>query len=263
MFYARTPLLFLHLVAWTGFFASAWGMQEVFFSRGIDNDPWRSNPGMFPQFIQGIFFFFFLFVIALSVAEFRLARGWEPKFLEIHWIGMTVTDKNSADGKLLVAVKGLTEEHSFICDQEEHDRFEIGDIVHLWTIGPYVSRSIKVDEIQNYGRRRVAVDRSVLRWDEALMLILAGLTVGWFFWYASYGLSMQEITFEASRRRRFYGTGELVTLSGNELRAVAFTCLIVGLSLFSWLWYSLKRGLEAGDAAEALWYTSAFSRFRI
>ncbi|HLO97538.1 MAG TPA: hypothetical protein VK171_02985, partial [Fimbriimonas sp.] len=96
-------------------------------------------------FLAGLFFVCF---IGTAICEWRISRGWEPRYLETFKPGCEIVEIRGYEGDhatVLVKLSDGTEE-TYLADRQEMKELEIDSVSHLWVIGKHISRIRKISD---------------------------------------------------------------------------------------------------------------------
>jgi len=194
-------------------------------------------------------------LLVVGVIEFRIIRGWEPRWLRRFVPGCLVVDifKHGSDPKEHRRIEIQSPEgwaNWYILDSEEMGLCKVGDTIHLWAIGKHVAHITVIEaspivyspksRIASWGRTIEQSQGGCAWMVMALAPLLGGGLVGKGLEHLMFG----EAIF--SERRRFRaGVPRLAT--GFEAQFVGVVLLVAGLAL---LGYVLHRWLTGWDDEE-------------
>lgn len=201
-------------------------------------------------------------LMLILLAELAIRFGWEPRWLRVRYIGVTILDKEmDADrpghGWLTVALPDKRMER-YSADADEYNSVEETNVVVLEVIGQYVAdvrrmRGTSAEEAEAIAAlpgNRVGVRRhaSILRPRYAglnawLAMILAPGLAGWMLSNGVLAIVMKSVDFESGRR---YGSSVHV-LYGDQATWYGFALVAVGLVILGVSAYRWKAGWDAED----------------
>lgn len=112
-------------------------------------------------FLAGLFLVCFLCSL---FCEWRISRGWEPRWLETFKPGCEILEMRGSMGDHATVFVQLADGSSetYLADRAEMKELETGSVSHLWVIGKHISRIRKVGAaapdfaVKMHGKLRLA-----------------------------------------------------------------------------------------------------------
>ncbi len=195
-------------------------------------------------------------LLVIGVIEFRVMRGWEPRWLRRFVPGCFVVDiyKHGSDPKEHRRIEIQSPQgwaNWYILDSEEVGLCKVGDTIHLWAIGKHVAHLTVVEpstivyppktRIAEWGRT-IEQSQGGCAW---MVMALAPLLGGGLVGKGLEHLFFAEVHFSGGGRRYRAAAPRIGT--GFEAQFIGIALLVAGLAL---LGYVLYRWLDGWDDEE-------------
>jgi hypothetical protein len=195
-------------------------------------------------------------LLVVGVIEFRIIRGWEPRWLRRFVPGWLVVDifKHGSDPKEHRRIEIQSPEgwaNWYILDSEEMGLCKVGDTIHLWAIGKHVAHItvIEASPIVYSPKSRIASWGRTIQQSQGgcawIVMVLGPLLGGGLVGKGLEHLISSEVHFSGSGRRYRASSPRIGT--GLEAQVVGVVLLVAGLALLS---YVLHRWLTGWDDDE-------------
>ena len=272
MIRARSPLFGL-----TYLFAIllGFGMAWLYFTRidpSVALERWVKTPrfGLFRDIGWGLTILGSMGLVIVGFIEFRIVRGWEPRWLRRFVPGCVVVDvyKHGSDPKEHRRIE-VQSPHGwanwYILDSEETGLCKVGDTVHVWAIGKHVAHITVIEaspivyspktRLAGWGRT-IEQSQGGCAW---MVMALAPLLGGGLVGKGLEHLIFAEAIF--SERRRFRaGVPRLAT--GFEAQFVGVVLLVAGLALLGYVLHRWLTGWDDEELNSLMESSLTSSRFR-
>ncbi|MDX2064431.1 MAG: hypothetical protein SFX74_01680 [Fimbriimonadaceae bacterium] len=206
---ARSPFTIpLVILGFLGFaLLNAWTDYYGLFR--IEAEAWRLNIPFYENIRYSLIAFSILWVGltgTLAWLQYRLANGWEPRQLERLIPAATVVAAIPAGDAGSIEVRRQNGEvETYLCEPHEFAEFMAGDVIHLWVIGPYVSRhrllarhanpaTPDMESISAYWNRRISNTTTSFTWRSWLAYGIASAVGGLLFYQGVIWMLTREIS---------------------------------------------------------------------
>jgi hypothetical protein len=272
MIRARSPLFGLsYLFAILLGFGMAW----LYFTRidpSVALERWVKTPrfGLFRDIGWALSILGSVGLIIVGFIEFRIVRGWEPRWLRRFIPGCVVVDiyKHGSDPKEHRRIEVQSPQgwaNWYILDSEETGLCKVGDTVHVWAIGKHVAHItvIEASMIVHSPKTRLAGWGRTIEQSQGgcawMVMVFAPLLGG-----GLVGKGLEHLIFgEAifSERRRFRaGVPRLAT--GFDAQFVGVVLLVAGLALLGYVLHRWLTGWEDDEVNSLMESSLTSSRYR-
>jgi len=273
MIRARSPLFGL-----TYLFAIllGFGMAWLHFTRidpSVALERWVKTPrfGLFRDIGWALMILGSVGLVIVGFIEFRIARGWEPRWLRRFIPGCVVVDvyKHGSDPKEHRRIEIQSPEgwaNWYILDSEETGLCKVGDTIHLWAIGKHAAHItvIEASPIVYSPKSRIASWGRTIQQSQGgcawIVMILGPLLGGGLVGKGLEHLISSEVHFSGSGRRYRASSPRIGT--GLEAQVVGVVLLVAGMALLSYFLHRWLTGWDDDEVNSLMESSLTSSRYR-